>query len=78
MIINFPDEIAENLGLNKKEMLEFLVVALYKKKGIHGAMCGRILNISEMKFHGLLEKYDECVNYSSEDFLTDIENLKDV
>jgi len=78
MNIHFPDDIAKKIGMNEKELLEFLTVSLYKKKAIHGVMCGRILNTSEMEFHGLLEKYGEYINYSADDLKNDTENLKDV
>jgi len=77
MNITVPDEIAERIGLNEKEMLEFLAVSLYKKKMINGVDGGGIFGISEMEFHGLLEKYDEYVNYDVEDYLEDSKNLKD-
>jgi len=31
-----------------------------------------------MEFHGLLAKYDEYINYDVEDYLEDIEALKDL
>ncbi|HED35081.1 MAG TPA: hypothetical protein ENJ08_12860 [Gammaproteobacteria bacterium] len=78
MNIHFPDDIADKLGMNEKEMLELLSVSLYKKMGIHGAMCGRILNTSEMAFHGVLEKYGEFINYGVDDLRDDMESLKDI
>ncbi|MDH5179690.1 MAG: UPF0175 family protein [Gammaproteobacteria bacterium] len=77
MRFEVPDEIAESAGLGEQEMKEFLAVSLYKKKRINGVQGGKILGISEMEFHGLLEKYDEYVNYDVEDYLEDGDNLKD-
>jgi len=78
MKIEIPDDIASRVGFDETEMLEFLAVSLYKQIKINGVAGGRILGSSEMEFHGLLAKYDECVNYDVEDFLEDIENLKDL
>ncbi|MFC1751390.1 UPF0175 family protein [Pseudomonadota bacterium] len=78
MKIEIPDEIAKSAGLNATELTEFLAVSLYKKKRINGVQGGKVLGTSEPEFHGLLEKYDEYVNYSEEELLEDIENLKDL
>ena len=78
MKIEIPDDIASRIGFSETEMLEFLAVSLYKKQKINGVEGGKILCSSEMEFHGLLAKYDECVNYDVEDYLEDIENLKDL
>lgn len=77
MKIEIPDEVAKTTGLNEDEMKEFLAVSLYKKERINGVQGGKILGTSEPEFHGLLEKYDEYVNYTSKDLMEDIENLKD-
>ncbi len=77
MKIEIPDDVAARIGFSETEMLEFLAVSLYKKQKINGVAGGRILGSSEMEFHGLLAKYDECVNYDVEDLLDDIENSKD-
>ncbi|OZG72586.1 hypothetical protein BTA51_15880 [Hahella sp. CCB-MM4] len=77
MKIEIPDDIAATTGLTEKEMAEFLAVSLYKKKLINGVAGGEILGISEIEFHGLLEKFNEYVNYDVEDYLEDSVNLKD-
>ncbi len=41
-----------------KKMLDFLVVALYKKQKINGVEGGKILCKSEMEFHGILAKHE--------------------
>lgn len=66
MYIEIPDEVAMSSGLNIVEIEEFLVISLYVKKRMNGIQGGKILDVSEMEFHGLLEEYDECVNYSVE------------
>ena len=77
MKIDIPNEIAESAGLNEQEMKEFLAVSLYKKKRINGVQGGKIISASEMEFHGLLDKYDEHINYGIEDYLDDSDKLKD-
>lgn len=77
MKIEVPDEIAESAGLPESEMLEFLAVSLYKAKRINGVQGGKILGTSEVEFHGLLEKYNEYVNYGVDEYLEDSDNLKD-
>ena len=76
MKIDIPNEIAESAGLNEQEMKEFLAISLYKKKRISGVQGGKIIGSSEMEFHGLLDKYDEHINYDIEDYLDDSDNLK--
>ena len=78
MKIEIPDEIAESSGLNEIEMTEFLAVYLYKKERINGVQGGKILGSCESEFHGLLEKYDEYINYDVKEFIEDMENLKDL
>ena len=77
MIIEIPDEVAETTGLNEEEMKEFLAVYLYKKERINGVQGGKIMGTSEPEFHGLLEKYDEYINYSSKELMEDKDSLKD-
>jgi predicted HTH domain antitoxin len=74
MRIEIPDEIAARCNLESREALELLAIAIYKSKGIHGSLAGKILGISEFEFHSLLAKRGETVNYSADDLAMDIEN----
>lgn len=76
MNIELDDKIIALTGLSEREVKECLAVALYKLTGMHGAAAGRLLNISETEFHGLLEKYGCYINYGVQDLLEDIETLK--
>jgi len=79
MKIELNDSIAKKLNINEQEALELLAIAIYKTKGIHGTMAGKILgNIGEIAFHGLLSKYGFTVNYDIDDFMDDIETLKEI
>jgi len=77
MNINIPDEIAEKIGLTSFELTEILTVSLYKLKKINGVQGGKILNTSEIEFHGVVAKYGNFVNYDEDDLMEDINNLKD-
>lgn len=76
MKIELDDEIIALTGFSEREVTECLAVALYKLTGMHGAAAGRLLNISETEFHGLLEKCGCYINYGVKDFLEDVETLK--
>lgn len=75
MKITLDDEIASQCGIDAKEALELLAVAIYKAKGIHGTMAGKILGISEPEFHSVVAKQGLTVNYDVADFLDDIGEL---
>ena len=77
MKIDIPESLAKKLNFSERDFVEFLSVSLYKAKKINGVEGGHILGISEIEFHGLLDKYGEYVNYDADDYLEDINNLKD-
>lgn len=77
MNINIPDEIAKKTGLSQIELTEILTVSLYKMKKINGVEGGKILNSSEIEFHGVVGRYGNFVNYDEDDLINDIDNLKD-
>lgn len=72
MKIELDDDLASQCGIDAKEALELLAVAIYKAKGIHGTMAGKILGISEPEFHAVVANQGETVNYDVADFLDDI------
>ncbi|KPA17831.1 protein belonging to Uncharacterized protein family UPF0175 [Candidatus Magnetomorum sp. HK-1] len=74
MKIIIPDNLAQKCGINEREALELLVMAIYKTKGIHGSLSGKILGISEIEFHKLLAGAGETVNYDINDLIDDIKN----
>ncbi len=76
MKIEIDNEIARKCGLDENEALELLVIAIYKFKGIHGAMAGRVLGISEMEFHALLSDKGQAINYGVDDLLDDIKTIE--
>ena len=74
MIIQIPDEIAHKIGVDEREALELLVVAIYKTKGIHGSLAGKMLGISEFEFRQILGKQGQTMNYDIDDLVDDIKN----
>jgi predicted HTH domain antitoxin len=74
MKIEIDESIVSKLGVSEKEALELLAIALYKYKGIHGSLAGKILGISEFDFHALLSEKRESVNYDVDDLIDDIKN----
>lgn len=77
MKINISDEIAAKTHLNERDFQEILAVSLYKLKKINGVQGGKLLGISEIEFHGLLEKYGSYLNYDEQDLAADLDTLKD-
>jgi predicted HTH domain antitoxin len=74
MKIEIPDELAQKCGISEREALELLVIAIYRTRGIHGTLAGKMLGISELEFHSLLSKHGETVNYGMQDIIDDIKN----
>lgn len=74
MKLEIDDEIATKSGIDEKEALELLAIAIYKIKGVHGTMAGKILGMSEFEFHNLLSTKGETVNYGIDDLIDDIKN----
>jgi predicted HTH domain antitoxin len=72
MIIEIDDDIAQKCNLDAQEALQLLAIAIYKAKGIHGTLAGKILGISELEFHQLLSKQGQSVNYGLDDLIADI------
>ncbi len=76
MLLELDDQIMALTGFSETEVKECLAVALCKLKGLHGVAAGRLLNISEYEFHGLLEQYGCYIHYDVPAFLEDLETLK--
>ncbi len=74
MKIEINDEIALRCGIDEREALELLAIAIYKSKGVHGALAGKIVGMSEFEFHNLLSSKGEEVNYGIDDLVDDIKN----
>lgn len=49
--VEINDEIVKKCQLDEKETLEFLAVALYKRKGIRASLAGEIVGLTKFEFH---------------------------
>lgn len=74
MRIEIDDEIAAKCGIDEEEALRLLAVAIYRAKGIHSSLAGKILGISQIEFHRLLASLGESMNYDVQDLIDDIKD----
>lgn len=74
MQITLDDALMQKVGVDEQEALELLAVALYKYKGIHGSLAGRLIGKTEFEFHTLLAEKGETINYNIDDLVDDIKN----
>lgn len=74
MNLELDSSVMEKIGVDEEEALELLAIALYKYKGIHGSLAGKLLGKSEFDFHTLLSDKGESVNYNVDDLIDDIKN----
>lgn len=74
MKIEIDSTLMEKIGVDESEAKELLAIALYKYKGIHGSMAGKLIGKSEFDFHALLSEKGESVNYDVDDLVDDIKN----
>lgn len=74
MKIEIDDEIAKKCGMNEREALELLAIALYQINGIHASLAGKLLGINEFEFHNLLSARGKTMNYGVDDLIDDIKN----
>lgn len=74
MKIEIDSSLMEKIGVNEAEALELLAIALYKYKGVHGSLAGKLIGKSEFDFHSLLAEKNEKVNYGVDDLIDDVLN----
>ncbi len=74
MKIDVDSSLMEKVGVNEEEAKELLAIALYKYKGVHGSIAGKLIGKSEFDFHALLSEKGESVNYDVDDLIDDIKN----
>ncbi|WP_020405460.1 UPF0175 family protein [Hahella ganghwensis] len=63
MKIEINDDVAQTCGIDEKEALELLSVALYRANRISGAKAGEMVGVSETDFHNLISDMNEPLNY---------------
>jgi predicted HTH domain antitoxin len=74
MKIEIDDSLISKIGIDEQEALELLAIALYKYKGVHGSLAGKLIGKSEFDFHSLVSEKGETINYSVDDLVDDIKN----
>lgn len=74
MKLEIDDALMTKIGVDEKETMELLAIALYKFKGIHGSLAGKLVGKSEFDFHALLADKGATVNYDVDDLVDDIKN----
>ncbi len=74
MKIEIDDALMKKIGVEEEEAKVLLAIALYKYKGIHGSIAGKIIGKNEFDFHALLSEKGESVNYDVDDLIDDIKN----
>lgn len=72
MKIEIDSSLMEKISVDENEAKELLAIALYKYKGIHGSLAGKIIGKSEFDFHALLSEKGVTVNYDVDDLIRDI------
>lgn len=74
MKIELDDSIMEKIGVKEEEALEFLAIALYKYKGVHGSLAGKLIGKTEFDFHSLVSNKGSTINYDVDNLVDDIKN----
>lgn len=74
MELKLDDALMQKIGIGDQEALELLAIALYKYKGIHGSLAGKLIGKTEFAFHTLLSQRGESINYNIDDLVDDIKN----
>lgn len=72
MIIEISDEIANQCRLNPQEALQLLAIAIYRVKGVNGALAAQIMGVSEFEFHQLLKQGTQTHDFGVDDLVADI------
>jgi len=62
MKIEIDDSLAPKIDIDEKEAMELLAIALYKYKGIHGSLAGKLIGKTEFEFHLLVAEKGETIN----------------
>jgi predicted HTH domain antitoxin len=62
------------IGVEELEAKELLAIALYKYKGIHGSLAGKLVGMNEFEFHTLVSEKGTTINYDVDDLVDDIKS----
>ena len=72
MKIELDDLLMNKIGVDAQEALELLAIAVYKYKGVHGSLAGKLIGKSEFDFHTILSQKGETINYDVSDLIDDV------
>lgn len=75
-MLTIQDEIMAWAKLTEQELLEEIVIMLYKKQKLSFGQAAKSLNLDYSEFQHLLGKNEIPVNYDVNEFMEDMETLK--
>lgn len=71
------EEIVKASGLSEQELILELVLLLFQQDKISLGKAARLLNISQIKFQGVLSERGINIHYDVAEFHEDIQHLRD-
>jgi predicted HTH domain antitoxin len=74
MKIELDDSLMSKIGVDEREAKELLAIALYKYKGIHGSLAGKLIGMTEFEFHTFISEKGTTINYDVDDLVDDIKS----
>ncbi|NEQ38754.1 MAG: UPF0175 family protein [Okeania sp. SIO3I5] len=75
--LEIPDEILQGKGLNEREWLQEIVIALFQQELITLARASRIAQMHQVDFQKLIGSRGICIHYDVENFEEDIRHLEE-
>lgn len=78
MTITIENNILDDVGLSKSEILIELAVSLYKRGALSIGQACKLAGIKQIEFRRELGKREEFINYNTEDLEEDLMSLKNL
>lgn len=78
MTLRLNDNALKEAGLNDQELRLELAIALYKRRKLTLGQASRLAELPRIGFQRELGLHGETLNYDEEEFLKDLENLKNL
>jgi predicted HTH domain antitoxin len=78
MNITIENNILDEVGLSKSEILIELAVAFYKRGVLSIGQASNLAGVKQIEFRRELGKRDESINYNIEDLQEDLTALKNL
>ncbi|NEQ41546.1 MAG: UPF0175 family protein [Okeania sp. SIO3I5] len=75
--LEIPDEMLQGKGLNEREWLQEIAIALFQQELITLARASRIAKMHQVDFQKLIGSRGICIHYDVEDFEEDIRHLEE-